>query len=831
MADEALKVTLNKLLTEQIPEAGYSLEEINNLCFDLGIHPDDVPGHDRPTKSRELILYLDNRGRLSELAALVYQQRPASRAHLRIDEPTEGVRYAHYYGAPEFFAGREGERAMLSEWVSKDTQHRVLCIVALGGFGKSALTWHWLHEDLPKLQGIGKPKRVLWWSFYESAAAFDNLLESGKWQWAAQPIPDNRRGQLDALLKALHDPDTLLIFDGFERELRAFSGMGAAYQGDDTLPSASGEGADKGGGGNTDDRTCVNPLTSDFLRAVASGSGAIRAKVLITTRLLPSALERHGGNLAGCEVETLTALSRVDALSLFRDAKIAGTSAEILEECERYGRHPLSLRLLSCFRAPVEYRSLRKLLGQPDPALNALMERGLAQRVQLQTSNVNHQAVVVLDLHPIVRRYAYARMTSFTRNERHIRLRNFFAAVEGPDKVQTLEDLQPVIELYHHTLRAGQLDAAFELYRDRLDQMYYQFGAYDLIIDLLRGLFPDGEDGLPHLKDESDQASTLDMLANAYSLSGQPRHAAQLFEIAIALNEKRKDKQSLANSLGDLAYLVQTQIGMLRAAEANLMYYIALSREINNEYSEAIGHQELGRALCYCGVWTKAEQEFVKSTDYWRKTNDMHGLYMDQAYQTLRLLLVRRSKLLIQADSLSGERDGALVMALRALKLAEDISQDQFPHVHTFVRAHWLLGAAYRVESGDLAVAQGHLDEALSRCRRINLAYFEGDILIEMARVAADKGDDTETERLATEALTIADRCGYVLQQADAHLELAKLAQRRNQAALAKQHAEQALVCATCDGPPDYTYKVAYEDAKAMLEGMTGDGGRKTEDR
>ncbi len=60
---------------------------------------------------------------------------------------------------------------------------------------------------------------------------------------------------------------------------------------------------------------------------------------------------------------------------------------------------------------------------------------------------------------------------------------------------------------------------------------YYQFGAYQLRIELLRALFLDGEDKPPRLKDESAQAWTLSALASSYSLSGQPRRAVPLFEM------------------------------------------------------------------------------------------------------------------------------------------------------------------------------------------------------------------------------------------------------------------------------------------------------------
>ena len=99
---------------------------------------------------------------------------------------------------------------------------------------------------------------------------------------------------------------------------------------------------------------------------------------------------------------------------------------------------------------------------------------------------------------------------------------------------------------------------------------YYQFGAYQLQIELLRGLFPDGErTNRPRLKDESAQAWTLNELANSYSLSGQPARAVPLFEAQNRHREKQGDKENLAIGLGNLAD-DQIKIGALAAAEANL---------------------------------------------------------------------------------------------------------------------------------------------------------------------------------------------------------------------------------------------------------------------
>ena len=67
----------------------------------------------------------------------------------------------------------------------------------------------------------------------------------------------------------------------------------------------------------------------------------------------------------------------------------------------------------------------------------------------------------------------------------------------------------------------------------------------------------------------------------------------------------------------------------------------------------------------------------------------------------------------------------------------------------------------------------------------------EADILIDLARLRAATGATDEAQRLAEEARVITERSGYVLQGADAHLELAKLALARGDKAAAREHAQK----------------------------------------
>ena len=173
----------------------------------------------------------------------------------------------------------------------------------------------------------------------------------------------------------------------------------------------------------------------------------------------------------------------VDAVSFFYAQGIRGTRAEIEDACKPYGYHSLSLRLLAglivkdfrqpgditvarrldvsgdliqrrhhvleqsyetitagirtllgriaCFRGPVGYNALAPLGKEASPSVDEglyeLTSRGL----------IHHDRITKrFELHPIVRRYAYDRLTEKERSASHTRLRDYFAAVPAPDSIK-----------------------------------------------------------------------------------------------------------------------------------------------------------------------------------------------------------------------------------------------------------------------------------------------------------------------------------------------------------------------------------------------------------
>jgi tetratricopeptide (TPR) repeat protein len=283
-----------------------------------------------------------------------------------------------------------------------------------------------------------------------------------------------------------------------------------------------------------------------------------------------------------------------------------------------------------------------------------------------------------------------------------------------------------------------------------------------------------------------------------------------LFEQDIAILERLDYVSTLPAPLGNLA-LQQVSVGALRAAEANLRRCVALSQDIKNTHSEAADRGSLGRLLAYRGADAESETELAEALRMLENDKNLQGQGLVWADRSLiRGLLLRR-------EPSMDPRDSAIAPARRALELADEDARSDYPAERDYVQAHWLLGAAHRV-AGQNNEAERYLHEALERCHRISDVMDEADILIDIARLRSATGKPEEARRLAEEALVITERSGYVLQGADAHLELAKLDLAAGDKAGARDHAKQAEKLAYCDGPPDYTYKAAYEEALGLLK-------------
>ena len=593
----------------------------------------------------------------------------------------------------------------------------------------------------------------------------------------------------------------------------------------------------------------------------------------MTTRLCPRVLESADGKLLkGCREAPLAAFSPEDAVTYFHNEGIKATRAEVSEACAAYGYHPLSLSLLvglinadherrgdiaavknleifadvkarrhhvlerayeslaperrdllskiACFRGSMEYATIKKVFDNPvlENSLIDLRQRGLLQYVE-ETKRY--------DLHPIVRRFAYDRLNAVDRAGVHARLVNYFEAIPKPQKVNTLEDLAPVIESYYHIARVGKFDEAATIYYKELqDRVYFQFNSHQLGIELLLILFPEGDDKLPHIDRSDKQAYILNELGRLYGRVGQPDKAILFYSAGNKVigntrlsmfNERAnlETKISYANGMSGLASQ-ERAIGNLTTA-GNLLYHsINLCSEINDQLAqllEAMHRSKLGHLLLYFGMWSVAFQELKKALEQLEILNHVQAQGVTWSDISFFYLLYDRSTIKKDSENIKF----AIEASKQALKLADEDARTDSPTPRDYVRAYWLLGSAYRANN-ELTLAEENLSKALDLCRQINAVETEAEILLDVARLRYAQGDFKDAQEKASEALMITERSGYVLQRADVNLFLAQYALEQEQdKAKAKQYAETALKLAYCDGPPFY-YKVAYEEAERMLE-------------
>src|SRR5258707_4215280 len=171
-----------------------------------------------------------------------YRQPDLTAFHYVSDIPEPPEAYiAHPYTLLQDHSliGRQAELNLLTDWVAKPGSAvysaRLLNIVAIGGMGKSALTWKWFNDIAPR--EMRPLAGRLWWSFYESDASFENFVIRALCYVSGQTEDEVRRlswQEREAqLLRHLNDKPYLFVLDGLERILIAYHRMEASYLADD----------------------------------------------------------------------------------------------------------------------------------------------------------------------------------------------------------------------------------------------------------------------------------------------------------------------------------------------------------------------------------------------------------------------------------------------------------------------------------------------------------------------------------------------------------------------------------------------------------------------
>ena len=251
-----------------------------------------------------------------------------------------------FYAEPPYigshkFVGRHAQLETLSDWATPSDSHSVLLFEAIGGIGKSMLTWEWVTRYSAKIRKDWEGR--FWYSFYEKGATMVDFCRRVLAYMTQQPRA-NFRGSNTAeltepLIHQLQDSPWLLILDGLERVLVSYHRFDAAQACDEEAGTA-----DKIA--HRDPCAAINPEDDDLLRAL---SGASPSKLLLTSRLIPRVLlNKSNQTIPGVLREHLPGLRPADAESLIRTCGVTGTSLNIQNYLKSHcDCHPLVIGVLA----------------------------------------------------------------------------------------------------------------------------------------------------------------------------------------------------------------------------------------------------------------------------------------------------------------------------------------------------------------------------------------------------------------------------------------------------------------------------------------------------
>lgn len=755
--------------------------------------------------------------------------------------------------------GRKQELKLLTDWITgKDLEFdgrkvagnsvRIMSIVAIGGLGKSALTWKWFNDIAPEEMKLLAGR--MWWSFYESDATFENFVTRALAYLTKRPLDEVR--QIPApereiqLLAVLNREPFLIVLDGLERILIAYARMDASRLDDSQV------------GKEKSLRKTTDPRVGSFLKKLAQLKNS---RVLVSSRLYPAELETDGGDpIPGSFRCNITGLTDEDAVELWRAFGVSGSRDELLPVFSTFGKHPLLIQALSgevkrYHRAPGNFEDWRKANPQFDPSKFPNIQDAMAHVLSFALHGLDERAEKVLqtiagfrmptgydalaavltgsgkswadekqldrsltqledrglvgwdkranryDLHPIVRGVVWSNLGEDSQRGVYTSLHAHFEAlpmVHNYLEVNSLEDLTPAMELYNTLIGLERYDDALRIFHDRLeDAMFWRLSAQRSRVELLEMLFPDGLAQLPKLSSTNYRVFTLNALAQGYHYGGQPGRAAPFYRQVVTISTEINDHHGLSILLGNLSITLQ-ELGALRDSLSASCRGLIKARDLQNLFWEGNNLAHFGSALARRGVLPESKSAFARSLRILAATheNQVEGAV---------------TSLFAQSALGFGDFAEAHSLGTRAWELAhiQNLERD-------LIRAARVQGEA-ALGLRDLNSAEERLHHALTRARMVNFTEEELPSLVALAELRRRQGDLEAARALLADVWEAAERGPYPLFHADACNVLAQIERDEGNTAAAIEAATKAYRLAWCDGPP-FAYHWGLEKAKQHLK-------------
>ena len=768
--------------------------------------------------------------------------------------------------------GRQSELNALTDWIAKPSSPafdaRIFCFVAIGGMGKSALTWKWFNQIAPNemKQLAGR----MWWSFYESDATSENFLNralcyvSGQSEDEVRALPwQEREAQL---LRHLGEKPYLFVLDGLERILIAYNRMDASRLADDDydrqcanyvtgaigLPATAAQSFV----GQHRLRQTTDPRAGAFLQKLAQVS---KSRILITTRLYPSELQLPTGSpRPRSSAYFLRGLSDDDALALWRALNVSGSRQELVPIFRSVENHPLLVQALASEvanykKAPGDFARWRSDHPQFNPtSLSLVQSRTQILDFALRGLTQNVREV----LHTLV---GFRMPASYVTLE---------ALLVGADKVcRSAQDLDRALtELEDRGLigwdrEANRYDAhpivrgvVWQL-ADAKDQ-HAVYAALEAHFEPMAVPDTDNVETLADLTPAIERYHTLVGLGrydDAWTLFQDRLETATLYRLAAHRerlawlellfprdatdSSELTDEYNWSSALNALAQSYQFSGYPKRAV---LLYRKAKEIYKQSDANSLSSVLNLNHPLREIGALREAEGNNRQGLLLTRKFKDdpLQAVSLSEFGRQLsvvgdhncQIALGRSRHIFVEQDNLQFEGVVSAFIAenwyrLHNLNKADAWAERAWElaakerYERDFLRAALLQGQV-ALGKADFARADERLHYALTRTRAVTVVEFELPALIAIAELELKRGHPADAKAHLDDVWEVADRGPYSLRRADAYNVLAAIELAEGNAPAAIDAATEAYKAAWCDGPP-YAYHWGLQKAKAHLAGLS----------
>ncbi|MFI5331906.1 MAG: TIR domain-containing protein [Desulfobaccales bacterium] len=723
--------------------------------------------------------------------------------------------------------GRESELALLdAAW--ENPRIKIICLLASGGVGKTALVKKWLQRlNRDYFRGA---EMAFAESFYSQGAKEGGQVSADPFmakalEWFGDPDPAKGSAWDKGvrLAELIREQRTLLILDGLEPLQYPPGPMGGRLK-DPALASLLRELAYHNPGlciitsrlpvedladfsSDAADPEDTATVLSHDLNLLSPEAGAQLLERL-GVQGLPGELEQAARDFQGNAL-ALTLLGRFLARGYAGDIR-RRHEVEILKETKHGGHTQRVMAAYAQWFADQPELNILYLLGLFDrPTLADVLEAlkapplipGLTSELQGLSPADWQEALAnlrdarllapadpdqpdILDCHPLIREYFGGRLkeeNSEAWREGHSRLYEYYKT-QAPEFPETLEAMLPLYAAVAHGCQAGRHQEALEdVYWPRIHRKnegfdIHKLGAFGADLAALTGFFD-----LPWLRpilglSEIFKGFVLNVAAMCLQALGRLAEAVQplqaSLETVIAQGDLRNAAQVDAN-LTDLS----VALGWISQARNYIRHGIDLANLGTDEYLKLTCQAYLANVLFKQGLLIQSKKLFHQAEKMQQKRLSTYPFL----------------------DSLAGFMYCELLLSLgqypevleRAGKTIEWARMDGVPF--NIALDHLSLGQAYLMQameerSPDLTQAAAHLDQSLTALRQAGREDFIVLGLLARAGLYRVQNDWPRAHRDLHESMARAKRSGMALHQADAHLEYTRLYLAQSQPEKARPH-------------------------------------------